>query len=144
MVDATALAAKGYVQNGCWNGDPNYPVIEYISNNEVVVIQKSSIERVTKSNFYYRLSTNRSRSDSILDAITIVSFCIILDQNSSDDDGVHYFFKRVNGNIKYTSKGDGGKWNPKWRNIGTNYIGEYDPTTYKIYDIIVNEIGYDL
>ena len=34
MVDATALAAKGYVQNGCWNGDPNYPVIEYISNND--------------------------------------------------------------------------------------------------------------
>ena len=42
-----SFAATGYVENGCWNGDANYPVIAYYGQMYIEVVRRDSVHKQT-------------------------------------------------------------------------------------------------
>ena len=89
LTSTICFAAKGYVQNGYWMGDKNYPVIKYYGANSIEVANKKTV----KSDYLLQPSNER--------VIKIETETVQLADNLSDSDA--FYFKVVGDKIYFVN-----------------------------------------
>ena len=83
-----SFAATGYVENGCWNGDTNYPVIAYFGKTSIEVVRCDSIHKETKG-----ICAN---------SVGISSMIVNLSENDIQTEDA-FFFKKVGADVYFTT-----------------------------------------
>lgn len=89
LTSTICFAAKGYVQNGYWMGDKNYPVIKYYGENVIEVANKKTVQK----NYLLQPSNER--------VIKIETALVQLADNLVDSDA--FYFKVVGNNIYFVN-----------------------------------------
>lgn len=83
-----SFAATGYMENGCWNGDVNYPVIAYYGQTSIEVVRRDSIHKQT--------------TGVCADSICISSMMVSLKVNDIQTEDA-FFFKKIGSDVYFTT-----------------------------------------
>lgn len=111
LTSSICFAAKGYVQNGYWMGDKNYPVIKYYGTTGIKVANKKTVQK----NYLLQPSNER--------VIKIETETVQLADNSSDSDA--FYFKVVGNNIYFTNhNASAGMPKINWKLLDKNKYSE--------------------
>ena len=85
---STSFAATGYVENGCWNGDANYPVIAYYRQMYIEVVRRDSVHKQT--------------TGVCADSVCISSMMVNLKLNDIQTEDA-FFFKKIGLDVYFTT-----------------------------------------
>jgi len=111
LTSTICFAAKGYVQNGYWMGDKNYPVIKYYGSVSIEVANKKTVQK------NYLLNPSNER------VIKIETETVQLADNTSDSDA--FYFKVVGNNIYFTNhNSSAGMPKINWKILDKNKYSE--------------------
>ena len=119
LTSTICFAAKGYVQNGYWMGDSNYPVIKYYGANSIEVACKKTVQK----NYILQPSNER--------VIKIETNSVTLSDNEIQTSDAFYF-KIFRKDILFTTHNtSAGMPEINWKYLDKNE----NPEAWKAYQI---------